>query len=629
MGPTLIALLQESVVKYASFAALKARNPDGSFLTLTYGQLYNTVKELGTGLISIGLEPKKHVAIVAENNYKWLVSDLAILGCGGVDVPLSARISDRELEFVLSHSDCELAFVENQSALSRLLYLRRRLPKLRKIVALELTGPKPRADSEYGRILIYSWEEVLKKGRSKIQRGERQFDLRAAGVLSTDIATLLYTSGTTGKPKGVMLSHGNIMHNVTTVNANIGPAPGMIWLSVLPVWHSFERTVEYCSLYFGSTIAYSQPSEWKILEDLRTLHPNYLVINPTLLENIQRSLEKRMSYVEQRLIRFEKFYLVFSGYITGKFPRFKKEERILEIFAAFLPLIILSPIKLLSTFILRRKVKSLIGNNLSAIICGGGPMPAYLDRFFAAIGVDILEGYGLTEASPIVSVRVEKAPVLGTAGRPLPYTEIRILGENGEELSPGRKGILLIKGPQVMQGYYKDPAATREAVSAEGWLLTGDAGMLTLDGNLVVTGRVKNTIILRSGEKVEPEPIEMVLQESPFISEAVVVGDQRDSLGILIVPNMDELKRYAEIKKIDYADDQELARNPAIFRLLQEETQSRLVNNGIGFPGGKAAKLAILPASFEVGRELTRTLSKKREVIAEMYGSVIERLYRS
>ncbi len=630
MGPTLIGLLQESVVKYASLAALKTRNPDGGFQTLTYAELYKAVKEFGTGLISIGLQQKKHFALIAENNSRWLISDLAILGCGAVDVPLSARFSDRELEYVLSHSDCEFALVESQTLLSRLLSLRRRLPKLRKIVVLDLPpGPKPRAESEFGRVLIYSWEEVLKKGRSKIERGERQFDLRAAGVDSNDTATLLYTSGTTGKPKGVMLSHGNIMHNVVTVHANFNPTPGMIWLSVLPVWHSFERTVEYCSLYFGSTIAYSQPDEWKIFEDLATLKPEYLVIVPSLLESVQKNIEKSIGFFESLLIRFEKFYLVFSGFVTGRFPRFKREARILEIFAAILPLIILSPIKLLSFLALRQRITALMGGNLKSIICGGGPLPAYLDRLFAAMGINILEGYGLTEAAPIVSVRMEKAPVLGTVGKPLPYTEIRILSENGELLPHGKKGAVYIKGPQVMQGYYKDPAATRDCLSTDGWLATGDAGMTTLDGNLVITGRMKNAIVLRSGEKVEPEPIEMVIQESPYVQEAVAVGDKRETLGLLIVPNMDNLRRWAQGKKIAFSDEKELVHNPAVYRFFQEEVQSRLVNHGIGFPGGRAAKLALLPAGFEVGRELTRTLSKKREAITEIYDGVIERLYRS
>ncbi len=629
MGPTLIGLLQESVVKYASLAALKTRNPDGSFLTLTYAELYQAVKELGTGLITIGLQPKKHVALIAENNYRWLITDFAVLGCGAVDVPLSSKTSDREMETILSHSDCEFALVENQTSLSRLLYLRRRLPKLRKIVVLDMPGPKPRSDTEFGRILIYSWDEIQKKGRSRIERGGRQFDLRAADVASADVATLLYTSGTTGSPKGVMLSHGNIMHNVTAVGANISPSPGNVILSVLPVWHSFERTVEYCSISFGCTIAYSQPTDWKIFDDLRTISPDYVVVVPTLLENMQKSMEKRIGFLEQLFFKFERFYLVFSGFVTGRFPRFKPEERILEIFAAILPLMMLSPVKLLSHFVVKRGVKNIMGTGLKAIVCGGGPLSAYLDRYFAAIDVVILEGYGLTETAPIVSVRPEKMPILGTVGRPLPHTEVRIVGENGEILPAGRKGAIHIKGPQVMLGYYKDQKSTDEIITADGWLSTGDSGALTLDGNLVVTGRMKNTIVLGSGERVEPEPIELAVQESPYVQEAVVVGNKRDTVGLLIVPNIDALRRFADSKKISYADFADLVRNPLVYRLFQEEVQMRLLNRGIGFPGGRAAKLAILPSGFEIGRELTRTLSKRREVIAGMYGNVIERLYRS
>jgi len=270
-----------------------------------------------------------------------------------------------------------------------------------------------------------------------------------------------------------------------------------------------------------------------------------------------------------------------------------------------------------------------MGGNLKAIICGGGPLAISLDRFFAAIGIDILEGYGLTEASPIVSVRPEKFPVLGTVGRPLPDTEIRIAGENGESLPFGRKGTVYVKGPQVMQGYYKDPAATRDILSPDGWLDTGDLGMRTIDGNLMITGRMKNAIVLRSGERIEPEPIETAIQESPYVQEAVVVGDRRENPGILIVPSADTLRVWAASRGIVASDDAELIHNPAVFRFLQGEVETRLANNGISLPGGKAAKLALLPARFEIGRELTRTLSKRREVITEMYAPVIERLYRT
>jgi long-chain acyl-CoA synthetase len=629
MGPTLIGLLQESVVKYASLAALKSRSPDGGFQTLTYAELYNSIKELGTGLISIGLEPRTHVAILAENNPRWLITDLAILGCAGVDVPVSTRMTDRELEHVIAHADCDLAVVEDAVGLNRLLGMRRRLPRLRKVLVMVFDGPKPQSGSGEERVLIYTWEEVLKKGRTRIAKGGRQFELRGASVTSADTATLLYTSGTTGRPKGVMLSHGSIMHNVTSVHASISPEPGATWLSVLPVWHSFERTVEYCSLSFGSTIAYSQSSDWKILEDMRAVAPDYLVVIPALLETMEKSIGKKINFLDSLLIRFEKFYLVFSGFIMGRYPRFRREERLLEIFAAIPPLLLLSPVKLASHFILRRRVRDLLGGNLKAIICGGGPLPAYLDRFFTAIGVNILEGYGLTEASPIVSMRAERSPVMGTVGRPLPSTEVRIMGQEEEILPPGRKGSVRIKGPQVMLGYYKDPVSTRAMLSTDGWLNTGDTGILTVDGNLVITGRMKHAIVMRSGERVEPEPIEMVIQESPYVQEAVVVGESRDSLGLLIVPNRESLQRFAESRRIPWADQKELVGNPAVYRFYQEEVQSRLVSNGIYFPGGKAPKIALLPADFEVGRELTRTLTKRRELIAELYGGVIERLYRS
>jgi long-chain acyl-CoA synthetase len=426
-----------------------------------------------------------------------------------------------------------------------------------------------------------------------------------------------------------MLSHGSIMHNVTSVHANMSPAPGTTWLSVLPVWHSFERTVEYCSISFGSTIAYSRPADWKILEDLRDLSPEYLVVVPTLLEAMEKSIGRRVGRLGGSLIRFEKFYQVFSGFLIGRYPRFRREERVLEIFAAIPPLVLLSPMKLASQLLMRNKVRALLGGRLKAIICGGGALPAYLDRYFAAIGVNVLEGYGLTEASPIVSMRSEKSPVLGTVGRPLPSTEVRIVGDKGEALPPGRKGHVLVRGPQVMLGYYKDPAATRQLLSPDGWLKTGDSGIFTLDGNLVITGRMKHAFVLRSGERVEPEPIEMVIQESAYVREAVLVGENRESPGLLIVPDQEMLRKLADSRRIPWTDTKELVGNPAICRFFQEEVHSRLVDNGISFPGGKAPRIALLAAEFEIGRELTRTLTKRREVISALYGGVIDRLFRS
>jgi long-chain acyl-CoA synthetase len=286
-------------------------------------------------------------------------------------------------------------------------------------------------------------------------------------------------------------------------------------------------------------------------------------------------------------------------------------------------------VKLASHYLLRRKIRKLLGGRLKAIICGGAPLPAYIDHFFAAIGVNVLEGYGLAEASPIVSMRSEKAPVMGTVGRPLPSTEVRIIGEQGELLPPGRKGTVLVKGPQVMQGYYKDPASTKLLLSPDGWLDTGDSGTLTVDGNLVITGRMQHALVMRSGERVEPEPIEMVIQESPYIQEAVLVGDRRESLGFLIVPNMDWLRRLADSRRIRWGDPKDLVGNAAVNRFFQEEVQTHLVNSGIHFPGSTAPKIALLPAEFEIGRELTRTLSKRREVITSLYSAAIEKMYRS
>ena len=307
---------------------------------------------------------------------------------------------------------------------------------------------------------------------------------------------------------------------------------------------------------------------------------------PALLETLAKGIEKRLSLVENLLVRFEKFYLVFSGFIMGRYPRFRREERLLEIFAAVPALLTLSPIKLISALTLRRKVRSLLGGALKAIVYGGGPLPAYLDRFFAAIGVDVLEGYGLTEASPIVSVRSERAPVLGTAGRPLPSTEVRIVGDKGEVLPPGRKGEVQVRGPQVMMGYYQDAVATRQVLSPEGWLETGDGGMLTIDGNLVIAGRMKHTIVLRlrraggAGAHRGGDPGVTVHPAGR--------GGGRQPRRAGDSPGARTRKRCASSRRPAGSRGRTIASSWAARRSTdssRKRSQSRLVNNGILFPG--------------------------------------------
>jgi long-chain acyl-CoA synthetase len=628
VAPTLISLLQEAVVRYPSLAVLKAANPDGGPLLLTYAELYEAVRDLGTGLATVGLAKGTHVAIVAENGWRWLVTDLAVLGCGAADVPLSATLGDRELEYVLNHADCEMAVVESTALVARIAAFRRRVPKLRRIIVMEPgSGPRPRLDREAGRILVHSWEDVIAKGRARLARGDRQFDLRAAGITSADTATILYAHSGGSRPRGVMLSHGNIMHNVTSINTRISPSPGDGWLSVLPIWRIAERVAEYVSLSFGSTIIYSRPSEWRIFDDLREHRPGWLVVDPQLLAEIAHGIEKRVGPLASLAIRFEKFYGVFAGFIAGRYPRYRREERALEIFAAILPLVLFSPVRLLSSLVLGRKVGALVGGGLRAIICGGSVTPG-LDRYFYAIGITLLEGYGLPEASPIVSLRSEKAPLLGTAGKPLPLTEVQVVDDAGEPLPFGRSGNLRVRGPQVMQGYYKDEAGTREVLSPDGWLVTGDTALATLDGSLVILGRALRTITLRTGEELQPEPLEEALESSPYIRDAVVVGDHRELPGLLIVPEVKELARWARAHDIPFEVDRELVHNPAVFRMLQEEVQARLVGSGIALPGGRTPRLAVLPSRFEVGRELSQGGAKRREAIDRLYEGVISRMYR-
>ncbi|HEY9844788.1 MAG TPA: AMP-binding protein, partial [Candidatus Caenarcaniphilales bacterium] len=364
------------------------------------------------------------------------------------------------------------------------------------------------------------------------------------------LATLIYTSGTSGKPKGVMLSHGNLLHQITTLDSVIQPHPGDRTLSILPTWHSYERAAEYFLFSRGCTQIYTNLRHVK--RDLQQFKPHYMVSVPRLWESIYEGVQKQFqeqSPRQQQLIDF--FFSTSQRYINArrivqKLSLKQLNPSTAERLAAGLQMSVLGPLHTLGNKLVYRKVRQAMGGSFKQSISGGGSLAMHLENFFEIVGIQVLVGYGLTETSPVLTARRPWRNLRGSAGQPIPETEIRIVDPRSRlTREPGQRGLIMARGPQIMQGYYQNPEATAQVIDAEGWFDTGDLGWLTPQQDLVITGREKDTIVLSNGENIEPQPIEDACLRSPYIDQIVLVGQDQRSLGALIVPNLQALQQWA------------------------------------------------------------------------------------
>ncbi len=632
MTDTLIYMFLEIAKKNGRSAALMARGDAEEFSSLTYRQFQEDVESFGLGLMSLGVKPGDRVGLISENRVEWLASDLAILGIGATDVPRGSDSTVQEMEYILTHSECKTVLVENPAVLKKLQSIKDRLPLIKSTVVM---------DEMYrgGIDDVFPFDNILTKGRKDRRHHLSRFHDRASAVKPNDLATIIYTSGTTGRPKGVMLSHENIMSNVRVIPDFVGIRPGMVFLSILPPWHVFERTVEYVILSTGSTMAYSKPQRQILLKDMALIRPQCMASVPRIWEGIYRGVMNNARQAPPTKRRMFSFFLgIGAAYaralriVEGRNPEFREIPAWLK--AARLAkargtLATLKPLHKLAD----KKVFSLIrqktGGRLELAVSGGGALPPQVDEFFDIIGLKVLEGYGLTETSPVVSARVSDKVVLRTVGSALPMTQVEIRDLDDPEknpLLPGEKGLVFVKGPQVMNGYYKDPDATELVLSEDGWLNTGDIGRMTIHGELQLVGRAKDTIVLMGGENIEPAPIEFKLEESRCISQSMVVGQDQKALGALIIPDFECLAETAKELRVS-GEGKALLNNEKIISFYGEEIR-RLISAANGFKSyERITKFRLVAKEFLVGEELTHTLKKRRAVISEKYAKLIDDMY--
>jgi len=640
MGDTIPKLMLEFVRSEPELTVQWSKDSTGTFQPIVWRQLYSEVEAFAAGLLSLGVKRDDHIGMISENMKEWLWADLAILSIGAADVPRGSDSTAPEIKYILDHAECGICIVENLAQLEKVLSIKKNLKRLKTLIVLnpefiKVDGVAVARMAKNAGVKVLMFEDVQKQGREWASKHPGFLEEEIARGKTEDLATLIYTSGTTGEPKGVMLAHSNYMHQIPTPLKHIDIKKGDIFLSVLPIWHSYERAIGYVAIFAGCSMAYSKLVAQIMVEDMGKIKPQIFPSVPRIWEAVKRGIIRNIesgSSVKKALAFF--FLGVGAVYsklkirLLGLRPRFKKTSRFLDALISILPFLLLTPLNALGQMLVFKKIKHRLGGRFKFGVSGAGALPPHVDDFFAAAGILLLEGYGLTETSPIVSARQSYHPVPGTIGPPLEQIEVKVLGEDGSELPPGQKGVLYVRGPNVMKGYYKKPELTAQTITADGWLNTGDLAMLTHDGEIKIMGRAKETVVLMGGENVEPSPIEDTITESEYVDQVMVVGQDQKYLAALVVPNFEALTAFAEENGIPFGKPEDLLDNDDVYKLIMDEIDSR-IGPKRGFKlFERISKVKLLVKPFEKGVEMTHTLKLKRNVIYDEYDKDIKELFK-
>ena len=635
MEQTVPKLLRKSALEWPETVAQFARKKDGEFEPVTYRELYQKALDFGAGLLSIGIKRGDLIGLISDNRKEWLQADMGIMAIGATDVPRGCDATLMDLEAIFTITETKYIVTENSAQVKKILTIKEKIPFVKEIIVFDEPTEEILSEAKNNGITVYSFSEILKFGQTFRIDHKDEVENELEKGQSSDLACIIFTSGTTGTPKGVMLSHGNFLAQLEELPERIMINPGEKALLVLPVWHVFEREVEYVILIQGGSLCYSKPIGSILLADLKKLNPTLLPAVPRVFEavydGILRKMRKTGGIVNALFNFFTKVAILHSRMHRLMFNQNVCLTRYYTVawwFAFIIPWCLLWPLKLLGNLLVFRKIKAMLGTNFRAGIAGGGAYPPVLDDFFWAIGVKIVEGYGLTETAPVISVRPIAAPVFGNVGSPIRGVKCRIVDpDDGFVLKRGQFGAVQIKGPTVMQGYYKRPDLTAKTMTVDGWLDTGDLGYLSIHDEIVLKGRKKDTIVLLGGENVEPLPIELKLSESRYIRQAVVVGQDKHYLGALILVEEDEVKNFAAENGIQYDTYENLINSESIQKLFEGEINS-LINPKNGFKMfERINKFALITKPFEVGVELSAKQEIMRYRLTEIYKDQINKIF--
>lgn len=636
MEKTLPRMLCEVSQKYPDIPAQMTRiSKEGDFETVTYKELYDNSQAFAGGLLALGTVRGEKVGLISDNRKEWEQADMGIMTIGACDVPRGCDASEKDLKYILSFTEVKTCIVENEFQIRKILNVKDEIPTLKRFIIFEEPTENEVKLCKEAKIDLLRFYDVVEDGKKYNEKNPGKVEAEIEVGQWDDIAAIIFTSGTTGVPKGVTLSHGNFITQLDELQERIYLKPAERAICVLPVWHVFQRLVEYVIISQAAVLCYSKPIGSILLPDMLALNPTLLPAVPRVFEAVYEGITKKMRRtggIVEALFNFFTAIAICHSWMDRKM--FRKNFMTHNEFTPgywllfIIPWLLLYPWKLLGNVLVFKKVKAMLGTNFRAGVAGGGAYPKAIDQFFWALGINVVEGYGMTETAPVVAVRPVDAPIFGCIGTPIRGVSARIVDMEGNVLKPGNKGVLQIKGGTVMKGYYKRPELTEKAISPDGWLDTGDLAIESIHGELKILGRVKDTIVLTGGENIEPLPLEAKMQESRFIQTAVVVGQDQRNLGALILPNQEELELWANENNISFKDFEDLVKKPEAYKLIEDEIKE-LINAKNGFRMfEKIVKFAFLTKPFEVGKELSAKQEIMRYKLTEIYEKEIKGIFK-
>lgn len=590
MKTTLNEMVHETFARFGERDSLGWK-VEGEYRFISYADLASRVRAAALGLHTLGVSKGDRVGLLSENRWEWAVTDLAVVSLGAVLVPMFPSLPPAQVKYILEDSGSLAVVVSAEEQLKKIISLRDELPGLRHVVAFE--PPKEAA----GDASVLLFEEVMSRGAAA---ESDIYEKSWQSVTGDDPASIIYTSGTTGDPKGAMLSHNNFASNAQASAQVFAFTERDRFLSFLPLSHVFERTVGYyLPLSVGASIAYAE-SLFTVAKNLREVKPTIMLSVPRLYENMQEKIldsADKLSGTRKKIFLWAMDIARQVGQLKGQWKK--------------LPLLLEAKHKAADTLVYQQ-VREGMGGNLRCFVSGGAPLPPSLGEFFCGLGIEIIQGYGLTESSPVITSNRPGGLRFDSVGPPLEGIEVR-LAPDGE---------ILCNGPSVMMGYYNKPEQTKEVIDDEGWLHTGDIGTIDPDGHLRITDRKKNILVLANGKNVAPQPIESHLLQSPFINQVVLLGDKQKAVTALIVPSFDSVKERLSAKGVRVESKEDLIAQKETRQLIKSEID-RLSDHLADFE--KVKKFTLLPREFSVDTgEMTPTLKIKRKVILEKYREQVE-----
>lgn len=592
-----------------------ARKADGKWMTITHDALRDEVECFALGLLQLGIVPGERIGIVSENRTEWAIADFAIATLGAIDVPIFTTLTPEQEAWIFHDCQIHSVIVSNELQLRKILEAHKQIPSLNNIIVInqiddavldEITRRYGIVNATAGRRFILGFREVTDLGRMVSDRQTRRekFQTMAERVKPEDLLTLIYTSGTTGNPKGVMLTHKNLTSNIAAAVDAFHITEADVFLSYLPMCHSYERMSGYYLAFYCGTTTFVADSIESVGENMREVRPTIMTSVPRLFERIHnrvmRSVEKDTA-MKRSIFRWS--MEVGSKYYEQIRAQVKSADILTKIQYRLADKLVFS------------KIRARTGGRLRFFISGGAALNYEIGKFFSVIGLTVLEGYGLTETSPVLCINREGEQELGTVGKPLSNVEIKITSD----------GEILARGPNVMKGYWNMPEETATTIDLDGWLHTGDIGEFNERGNLKITDRKKDILVTSGGKNIAPQPVEALLVQSALVDQAVLIGDKHEYCTALLVADREGAEAWANVNNITYGSWEQLVQLSELHSAVDADVQ-RLQK--VLARHERVRRFSLLPEPFTVENGmLTPTLKIKRKVINEQYAEVINAMY--